>query len=95
VRILVAGAAFILTPTERTTPGAASELEEMATELGVIAGASMVLVDFHPEPKTALCDGPQALTLEQLPLLMQYIARVRKAYDEVVALAAPAGARES
>jgi 3-deoxy-7-phosphoheptulonate synthase len=60
------------------------------TGQGVIAGASMVLVDFHPEPKTALCDGPQALTLEQLPLLMHYIARVRKAYDEVVALAAPA-----
>ncbi len=25
---------------------------------GIIAGASMVLVDFHPKPEGALCDGP-------------------------------------
>jgi 3-deoxy-7-phosphoheptulonate synthase len=48
---------------------------------GVIGGASMVLVDFHPDPKAALCDGPQALTLEQLPLLAAYTERVRQAYQ--------------
>jgi 3-deoxy-7-phosphoheptulonate synthase len=48
---------------------------------GVIGGASMVLVDFHPDPKAALCDGPQALTLEQLPVLAAYTARVREAYQ--------------
>src|SRR5438270_327216 len=36
---------------------------------GIVAGASMVLVDFHPEPDKALCDGPQALKMEQLPKL--------------------------
>jgi 3-deoxy-7-phosphoheptulonate synthase len=49
---------------------------------GVIGGASMVLVDFHPDPKTALCDGPQALTLEQLPILAAYTERIRAAYQD-------------
>lgn len=38
---------------------------------GVIAGANMVLVDFHPEPATALVDGPQALLLEELPKFLE------------------------
>jgi 3-deoxy-7-phosphoheptulonate synthase len=53
---------------------------------GIIAGASMVLVDFHPDPKTALCDGAQALRLEQLPHLVEYVSRVRSAYDRVCEL---------
>ncbi len=57
---------------------------------GVICGASMVLVDFHPDPKTALCDGAQALRLEQLPLLVEYVNKVRAAYEDVCAAAAQA-----
>lgn len=52
---------------------------------GVIAGASMVLVDFHPKPETALCDGPQALTLPQLGDLQRYVGTVRKAYEALTA----------
>lgn len=48
---------------------------------GVIAGASMVLVDFHPAPTTALCDGPQALSLADLPRLLRYIELVRRAFE--------------
>lgn len=33
---------------------------------GVVAGANMVLVDFHPEPTQALVDGPQALLMDEL-----------------------------
>jgi 3-deoxy-7-phosphoheptulonate synthase len=51
---------------------------------GLITGASMVLVDFHPHPETALCDGPQALKLEQLPALQAYMRTVRQAYLAVV-----------
>lgn len=47
---------------------------------GLIAGASMVLVDFHPHPEAALCDGPQALRMEQLPALQTYTRLVRDAY---------------
>ncbi len=48
---------------------------------GIIAGASIVLVDFHPRPEAALCDGPQALRLEQLPVLVDYAHRIRSTYQ--------------
>ena len=54
---------------------------------GVIAGASMVLIDFHPHPSEALCDGPQALRLEQLAGFQSYVKLVRAAYEEAVRLA--------
>jgi len=33
------------------------------TARGVVAGANMILVNFHPEPTKALVDGPQACFL--------------------------------
>jgi 3-deoxy-7-phosphoheptulonate synthase len=51
-----------------------------ATAEGVIVGANMVLVDFHPDPKNAVCDGPQALTLEELPRFLDDVTIVREAY---------------
>ncbi len=52
---------------------------------GVIVGASSVLVDFHPHREVALCDGPQALTLEQLPGFLRYVRRVRAVFEASVA----------
>ncbi len=57
------------------------------TAQGIIAGANMVLVDFHPEPKVALVDGPQALTLKELPYFLEDIRIARSAYEARVALA--------
>jgi 3-deoxy-7-phosphoheptulonate synthase len=54
---------------------------------GVISGANMVLVDVHPRPEVALCDGPQALRLEELPHLVDDMAICRRAYEERVARA--------
>lgn len=51
------------------------------TAQGVIAGANMILVDFHPEPTKALVDGPQALRLEELPWFLEDVAVVREAYE--------------
>ena len=51
------------------------------TAQGIIAGANMVLVDFHPEPGIALVDGPQALRLEELPKFLEDVAIVREAYE--------------
>jgi len=51
------------------------------TAQGVIAGANMVLVDFHPEPNIALVDGPQALRLEELPQFLDDVQIVREAYE--------------
>ena len=58
------------------------------TAQGVIAGANMVLVDFHPAPELALVDGPQALRLEELPLFLEDVAVAREAYLKRLALAA-------
>jgi 3-deoxy-7-phosphoheptulonate synthase len=52
------------------------------TAQGVIAGANMVLVDFHPHPQKALVDGPQALTLEELPWFLEDVAIARAAYEK-------------
>jgi 3-deoxy-7-phosphoheptulonate synthase len=56
------------------------------TAQGVIAGANMVLVDFHPDPSAALVDGPQALRLEELPLFLEDVQIVRKAFEQRLAL---------
>jgi len=57
-----------------------------ATAQGVIAGANMVLVDFHPDPPAALVDGPQALLLSELPRFLDDIQIVREAFEKRVAL---------
>ncbi len=56
------------------------------TGQGIIAGATNVLVDFHPCPAKALCDGPQAMTLDRLPFFLEYVRRVRRTYAELVEL---------
>ena len=53
-----------------------------ATAQGVIAGANMILVDFHPAPQKALVDGPQALTLNELPYFIEDIMITREAYEK-------------
>jgi 3-deoxy-7-phosphoheptulonate synthase len=55
---------------------------------GVVAGANMVLVDFHPNPAKALVDGPQALLLTELPHFLEDVALAREAYLKRKALAA-------
>ncbi|MCI0590363.1 MAG: 3-deoxy-7-phosphoheptulonate synthase, partial [Gammaproteobacteria bacterium] len=53
-----------------------------ASVQGVIAGANMVLVDFHPEPTKALVDGPQALLVEELPWFLEDVRIAREAYEK-------------
>ena len=57
------------------------------TAQGVIAGANMVLVDFHPQPGKALVDGPQALHMDELGYFFEDIRIARNAYEQRVALA--------
>ena len=51
-----------------------------ATVQGVIACANIVLVDFHPRPAEALVDGPQALTMEELPIYLEDVELTRETY---------------
>ncbi|MDD5403539.1 MAG: 3-deoxy-7-phosphoheptulonate synthase [Sulfuricella sp.] len=54
---------------------------------GVVAGANMILVDFHPAPKKALVDGPQALLMEELPHFIEDVQLARETYLRRQALA--------
>jgi len=47
----------------------------------VAAGAHGLLIEVHPNPDQAKCDGPQSLTFENFDILMEQvnaIASVRK-----------------
>ena len=57
------------------------------TAQGVIAGANMVLADFHPSPGQALVDGPQALMMEELPRFLEDVQIAREAYEKRLSLA--------
>jgi 3-deoxy-7-phosphoheptulonate synthase len=60
---------------------------------GVIAGSNMILVDFHPRPEVALCDGPQALLPEELGPFLEDVRICREAYEKRAALAERVAAR--
>ncbi len=56
---------------------------EQAAELaraGMAVGLAGLFLEAHPDPDNALCDGPSALPLKQLPAFLEQI----KAIDEVV-----------
>jgi 3-deoxy-7-phosphoheptulonate synthase len=56
------------------------------TAQAVIAGANMILVDFHPVPSRALVDGPQALLIKELPHFIEDVQIAREAYEKRIAL---------
>jgi len=58
-----------------------------ATAQGIIAGANMVLVDFHPEPAKALEDGPQAMLMSELDWFLQDVTLAWDCYQKRHALA--------
>ncbi len=66
-----------------------------ATAQGIIAGANMVLVDFHPQPARALVDGPQALTVAELQYYLEDIDIARNAYVKRKTCAARQAKRQS
>ena len=51
---------------------------------GVACGADGIMVEVHNNPKKALCDGHQALTLEQFDELMERIEPVAKAVGKTI-----------
>jgi 3-deoxy-7-phosphoheptulonate synthase len=57
------------------------DLQHAAAQ-GVIAGANMLMVDVHPRASEALCDGPQALSLDELGYFIEDVRAVRRAYEE-------------
>ena len=53
-----------------TSSGGQREFVENLSRAAVAAGANGVFMEVHPDPDSALCDGPNSLPLEQVrPLL--------------------------
>jgi 3-deoxy-7-phosphoheptulonate synthase len=50
------------------------------------AGADGLIVEVHPEPDSALSDGPQSLTLDGFAELMQSLERVLAAIGRPMAV---------
>jgi 3-deoxy-7-phosphoheptulonate synthase len=64
-----------------SSPDGLLDIQHVAAQ-GIIVGANLVLVDFHPKPEEALCDGPQALLLSELDLFVRDAYLVRSAYEK-------------
>lgn len=54
------------------------------SQAAVAAGADGLLVEVHPQPERALCDGEQSLSPANFSLLMQSLARVAAAVDRTL-----------
>jgi 3-deoxy-7-phosphoheptulonate synthase len=67
-----------------TAPDGLLDIFHVAAQ-GIISGANMVLTDIHPEPRKALVDAAQALTLEELPRFLEDCALVRETYLKRIA----------
>jgi 3-deoxy-7-phosphoheptulonate synthase len=61
----------------------------------IAVGADGVIVDVHPDPERALCDGPQALVHEDIPKLRETVARFAAAADRIVDFDLGAGSGRS
>lgn len=68
-------------------PSHATGIQRLVAPMGraaVAAGADGLLVEVHPEPSKALCDGPQSLTPEDFDSMMAEIRMVAAAVGRVV-----------
>lgn len=50
----------------------------------IVAGADGVIIDVHPQPEIALCDGPQALVADDLPELARTIEDLARFMDRAL-----------
>jgi 3-deoxy-7-phosphoheptulonate synthase len=63
-------------------PSHAAGRSDIVPELSLAAlaaGADGIIVEVHPDPQNALCDGPQSLDFEQFSLMMKEIREVAEA----------------
>ncbi len=70
--------------------GGRRELVAPLARAAVAAGADAVMIDVHPNPRAALCDGPQALTRDDIADLGQQLNAIAVAVGKTPAPSAPA-----
>ena len=65
---------------EGTPSGGQREFVEFLSRAAVAAGVDGVFLEVHEDPDQALCDGPNSVRLDDLPLLLKKL----KAIDAIV-----------
>jgi 3-deoxy-7-phosphoheptulonate synthase len=50
----------------------------------IAAGADGLILEVHPSPEHALCDGAQSLTFDALAHLMEHVAKVANAIGKTM-----------
>jgi 2-dehydro-3-deoxyphosphooctonate aldolase (KDO 8-P synthase) len=65
---------------EGTSSGGQREFVEYLSRAAVACGVDGVFLEVHEEPEQALCDGPNSVRLDDLPLLLKKL----KAIDAIV-----------
>ena len=65
---------------EGTSSGGQREFVEFLSRAAVAAGVDGVFLEVHEDPDQALCDGPNSVRLDDLPLLLKKL----KAIDAIV-----------
>lgn len=66
-------------------PAGRADLVPAISRAAVAIGADGIMVEVHPNPREALCDGPQSLDLEGLRALVGELKRVATAVDRQLA----------
>jgi len=56
------------------------DLVEPLTRAGLAVGADGVMIEVHPNPSQALCDGPQSLNLQEFAALMKDLKTICPAF---------------
>lgn len=62
-----------------TRSGGQREFAPVLARAAVAAGADGIFLEVHEDPDKALCDGPNALPLDQLPSLLTQLIAIKKA----------------
>lgn len=63
-------------------PAGRADLVPAISRAAVAVGADGIMVEVHPNPREALCDGPQSLDLDGLRSLMAELERVAASVDK-------------
>jgi len=63
-------------------PAGRADLVPAISRAAVAVGADGIMVEVHPNPREALCDGPQSLDLEGIRSLVGELAHVAAAVDK-------------
>lgn len=66
-------------------PAGRADLVPAISRAAVAVGADGIMVEVHPDPRKALCDGPQSLDIEGIRSLVDELRRVAEAVDRTLA----------